>query len=56
LAETDAEYSYVLYHTDVRWLNHETVMETFLRFEAGHKCFKHEKGKAVSELNDEKWL
>jgi hypothetical protein len=54
--EIDAEYWDVLYHTEVQWLNFETVFKRFLALKIEIEMFMNEKGKVVAELIDEKWL
>jgi hypothetical protein len=53
LSENDAEYGDVLYHTEVQWVSHGTVVKHFLVLRLG--MFMNEKGKIVAKHSDGKW-
>jgi hypothetical protein len=55
LAEIGAEYRYVLYLTEVRWLSRGTVLKCILGLRLQIEIFMDEKGKVVAEFDDEQW-
>lgn len=56
LSDIEAQYGDVIYHNDVRWLSLGNALQHFffLRREIGQ--FLDEKGHAMKELSDPKWL
>ncbi|XP_073670885.1 general transcription factor II-I repeat domain-containing protein 2 [Paramisgurnus dabryanus] len=56
LSDIEAQYGDVIYHNDVRWLSRGNALQRFflLRREIGQ--FFDEKGHAMKELSDPKWL
>ncbi|XP_073672245.1 general transcription factor II-I repeat domain-containing protein 2-like [Paramisgurnus dabryanus] len=56
LSDIEAQYGDVIYHNDVRWLSWGNALQRFflLRREIGQ--FFDEKGHAMKELSDPKWL
>ncbi|KAM4629813.1 general transcription factor II-I repeat domain-containing protein 2-like [Polymixia lowei] len=56
LADVDAEYGDILYHSEVRWLSRGSVLQRFYSLRSNIDTFLKEKGRPLHELRDPLWL
>ncbi|GAA6073181.1 general transcription factor II-I repeat domain-containing protein 2-like [Tachysurus ichikawai] len=56
LSDVDAEYGDVLYHSDVRWLSHGSLLQRFYSLRSEIDKFLKEKGRPLHKLSDPLWL
>uniref|UniRef100_A0A3B3UV06 DUF4371 domain-containing protein n=1 Tax=Poecilia latipinna TaxID=48699 RepID=A0A3B3UV06_9TELE len=56
LSDVDADYGDILYHSDVRWLSHGSVLQRFYSLRSEIDRFLKEKDRALHELSDPLWL
>ena len=56
LNSVEAEYTDVLYYTQVRWLSRGTVLQRFFNLRHEIRQFMEEQGRAVAELTDFQWI
>ncbi|XP_069476392.1 general transcription factor II-I repeat domain-containing protein 2-like [Ambystoma mexicanum] len=56
LDEMDAQYGFLLFHTEVRWLSRGKVLQRFLDLLPEINVFLEGRGEQVEQLSNPKWL